>query len=191
VTIEPERIERGRELADIAGLRSDGVDAAILAQHENYRPDRRNMVSTLASVAQLAALLGSMSEPDRKTWLEAQDDAGLSNRARLLSGAIADVCAQLSEHLAEHFDVVWDGNWPDEKVRTSLKGRVPPSARPGDVLVGGDYGGARIDIRIVDTSDGEMTGEVVQGTFRDGPATDVWSKTYSRLAGLYPEEIPH
>lgn len=190
VTIEDERIELGRDLAEVSGLEAGQIDRSILLQHEKYPAHRRNMVSTLASIAQLTALMKSMSPPDRRSWLDATDNAGVTNRDHLLGGGTSNACAQLSEQLAGHFDVVWDGNWPDEEVRRSLIGRLPDAANPGDILVGGDRGGARIKIRVIATTDGGMTGEVVPGTFREGPATDRWVSTYRRLEAIYPDEVP-
>jgi hypothetical protein len=137
VTIEHERIERGGELADIAGLEANEVDAAILAQHGHYRPDRRNTVSTLALVAQLAIAPASST-----TVLPPVHSYQSYWPYLLMSFGMATGPTRRYE---------------------SLNGRVPKMAQPGDILVGGDYGGARIDIRVVETIDGSMTCEVVPG----------------------------
>jgi hypothetical protein len=67
-------------------------------------------------------------------------------------------------------------------------GRIPASARVGDVLAGGD--GARIAIRVVADDDGMLTGREVPDSWRDPLFEDVWLAMYRRLERLYPGEIP-
>lgn len=58
------------------------------------------------------------------------------------------------------------------------------------MLAGGDGGGTRIQIRVVEDDDGVRTGTEVPGSWRDPPFEDVWTATYQHLERLYPEEIP-
>lgn len=67
---------------------------------------------------------------------------------------------------------------------------MPSSARPGDVVVGGDGEGDRIDVRVVADEDGTLTGDVRYETWRDAPFIDVWVTTYRRLAEQYPDPVP-
>jgi hypothetical protein len=106
-----------------------------------------------------------------------------------LRGEIAIPAGQLSEVLAGPYDVSWDGNWPNPRPR--LRGRMPPTARPGDILIGGDGGGVRIDLRVVADPDGVLTAEIVShDTWRDPPLEDVWIETYRQLEARYPGEAP-
>lgn len=86
------------------------------------------------------------------------------------------------------YDVQWDGNWHSSLPR--LRGRIPASAKAGDILVSGDGGGTRIEIRVVEDDDGVLTGEEVRDSWRDPPFEDVWLAAYRRLESLYPKEIP-
>jgi len=106
----------------------------------------------------------------------------------LLGGELDRVAGQICDEVAGPYDVQWDGNWPSSLPR--LRGRIPASAKAGDVLVGGDGGGTRIQIRVVEDDDGVLTGEEVPGSWRDPPSEDVWLATYRRLESLYPGEIP-
>ncbi len=178
------------ELARVASISIDEVDHAILAQHAAGRADKRNMVSTLSSVAEMTALLQSLSPIERDAWLQAPGRDGVSRIARLLKGNIPTACGDLAEAQAGPFDVTWDGNWPESVARLRLRGRIPVGARPGDVLVGGDGGGTRINIRVVEDRDGVLTGDVLSETWKDPPFEQVWLETYRRLEKAYPEEVP-
>src|SRR5207237_212691 len=130
------------ELARIVDVESRAVEHAIEAQDQRYLPNRRNRVSTLSTVAWLTALLSSMPATERRTWLRDSADARPSRLERLLAGDLASAAADLADHMAGPFDVSWDGNWPNAAPR--LRGLIPPDARPGDRLIGGDHGGTRI-----------------------------------------------
>ncbi len=56
--------------------------------------------------------------------------------------------------------------------------------------MGGDGGGTRIEIRVIEDDDGVLTGEEVPDSWRDPPFEDVWLAAYRRLERLYPGEIP-
>jgi hypothetical protein len=188
VGIEQDRRELAEELAAAAGLEPNNVDRAILTQHEQHLPHKRNMISTLAAVAGLTALLQSLPDNERAAWLRTADKQGKSRLDRLVNGEIAELYVSLSEHLAGAYDVSWDGNWPHSLAREHLRGKMPVSVRPGDIVIGGDGGGVRIDILVVEDPDGVLTGDVLPDTWRDPPLEGVWLETYRRLEGLYPDE---
>jgi hypothetical protein len=189
--IEDQRRELSTRLAAAVGVEPDTVDRSILQEHEGHPPGRRNVVSVLASVAQLASLLESLTLAARRTWLDESVDGNGPNRDRILSGHIRNSTVRAAEEIAGPFDVFWDGNWPPEKARARLKGRIPSSKRPGDVIVGSDFGGTRIDILVTEMPDGILTGEPLSDTWRDPPFENVWIDTYKRLAAHYPDEVPH
>ena len=165
------------------------IDRAVLMEYQRPPHERRNMVSVLASAAWLTALLESLPEDKRTSWLREADDTKTTRLDRILRGEIARPAGELSEALADPYDVSWDGNWPNPRPR--LRGRMPATARPGDILIGGDGGGTRIDLRVVEDPDGVLTAEIVsQDTWRDPPLEDVWVETYRRLEAAYPQEIP-
>jgi hypothetical protein len=188
--IERERRQLARELADAAGLSAAEIDHAIMVEHEAGLPSKRNLVSTLASVAALTTLLRSIPDGDRLARLHATDSQRGSPLDRILKGEIASVYGDLAEAFAGRYDVSWDGNWPREVARRRLRGQIPPSARPGDVVVGSDGGGVRIDIQVIEDSDGVLTGDVLSNTWRDPPFEDIWLETYRQLEALYPNEVP-
>jgi len=191
VPIETQRRELGSRLAAVVGVEPDRVDRSILQEYEGHPPGRRNMISVLASTAQLAALLESLSLAERTTWLDEPVDGNLPNRDRILSGQISSSTVRATEEIAGPFDVSWDGNWPLEKARARLKGRIPSSKRPGDVIIGSDSGGTRIDILVTEEPDGVLTGKPLSDTWQNPPFENVWIDTYDRLAALYPDEVPH
>ena len=188
--IELDRRLLAGELAHVAGVSIDEIDHAILVHHAAGRADKRNMVSTLSSVAQVTALLQSLGPIERDEWLLETGREGETRIGRLLKGSIATICGDLAEAQAGPFDVTWDGNWPESIARLRLRGRIPVGARPGDVLVGSDGGGTRIDIRVVEDEDGVLTGDVLSETWKDPPLEDLWLETYRRLEKAYPEEVP-
>jgi len=190
VRIEHDRRTLAGELARVAGVSTDDVDRAILSNHEGYPAERRNMVSTLASVAWMTALLRSLDQSERDVWLLETGQDEETRIARLLRGRIPDVCGDLAEAQAGPFDVMWDGNWPHGVALLRLRGQIPAGARPGQLLVGSDGGGTRIEIRVVADKDGVLTGDVLSETWKDPPFEDVWLETYRRLATAYPEEVP-
>ena len=194
-TIDPVGIEQHRrllagELARVAGVSIDEADRAILTCHAGGRADKRNMVSTLSSIAWVTALLQSLSQSERDAWLLEPGRDGETRLARLLKGSIPTVCGDLAEAQAVPFDVTWDGNWPQSVARVRLRGHIPVGARPGEVLVGSDGAGARIYIRVAEDEDGVLTGDVLSETWRDPPFENVWTETYRRLEKLYPSEVP-
>jgi hypothetical protein len=188
--IEQDRRLLAGELARVASVSIDEVDHAILACHAAGRADKRNMVSTLSSVAQVTALLQSLSPIERDAWLREPVRDGETRIAGLLKGSIPTVCGDLAEAQAGPFDVTWDGNWPQSIARVRLRGHIPVGARAGEVLVGSDGGGTRIDIRVVEDEDGVMTGDVLPETWKDPPFEDIWLETYRRLEKAYPQEVP-
>jgi hypothetical protein len=59
------------------------------------------------------------------------------------------------------------------------------------VLIGGDGGGTRIDIEVVEEDDGTLTGlPLFPDTWRDPPLEEVFIETYRRLERSYPDEVP-
>ena len=117
------------------------------------------MVSILASAAQLAALLGSLSSAERNAWLNEVAGGDGLNRDLILSGQISESAGRATEAMAGPFDVSWDGNWPREKAHVRLRGRIPSSKRAGDIVIGSDFGGTRIDILVIQEPDGVLTGD--------------------------------
>lgn len=151
--------------------------------------EKRNLVSTLATVAWTAALLEALEQPQRELALSERDSEGVTRLARLLSGEFNSVAGDLAELHAGPSDVDWDGNWPHDIALKRLRGKMPAGARHGDVLIGGDGGGTRIKIRVVE-DDGVLTGDVLDPTWMDPPYENVWSDTYRHLETIYPHEIP-
>jgi len=176
------------ELAGLTGTEPAAVERAIVLVHERPPAGRRNLVSVLATVSQLNALLSAMPSAKRRDYLTRTQSDGRTRLDRLLGGELDRVAGQLCDEVAGPYDVQWDGNWLSSLPR--LRGRIPASAKAGDVLVGGDGGGTRIQIRVVEDDDGVLTGEEVPGSWRDPPSEDVWLATYRRLESLYPGEIP-
>jgi len=186
--IDDERAALARELAGLTGTEPAAAERAIVLLHQRHPVGRRNLVSVLATVAQLNALLAAAPEAERRDFLTRTHSDGRTRLERLLGGELDGVAVQICDAVAGPYDVWWDGNWPSPRPR--LRGRIPASARAGDVLTGGDGGGTRIAIRVVEDDDGVLTGEEVPGSWRDPPFEDVWLATYSRLERLYPGEIP-
>jgi len=186
--IDDERAALARELADLTGTEPAAAERAIVLLYQRPPVGRRNLVSVLATVAQLNALLAATPDAQRRDYLTRTQSDGRTRLDRLLSGELSRVAAQICDVAAGPYDVSWDGNWPSARPR--LRGRIPASARAGDVLAGGDGEGTRIAIRVVEDDDGVLTGEEVPGSWRDPPFEDVWVATYNRLEHLYPEEIP-
>jgi hypothetical protein len=156
--------------------------------HRRHAVDRRNLVSILATTAWLNALLAAIPDAERRSSLTRGQSDGRTRLDWLLGGELTRVAGQISDEVAGPYDVLWDGNWPSARPR--LRGRMPTSAKVGDVLVGGDGGGARIEIRVVEDDDGVLTGEEVLDSWRDPPSEDVWVAAYRRLERQYPDEIP-
>jgi hypothetical protein len=186
--IDHERAVLAGKLAGLTGTESAAAERAIVLVHERPPASRRNLVSVLATVAQLNALLSAMPDAERRDYLTRTQTDGRTRLDRLLGGELDWVAGQICDEAAGPYDVPWDGNWPSP--RPGLRGRIPASAKAGDVLVGGDGGGTRIQIRVIDDDDGVLTGEEVPGSWRDPPSEDVWLATYRRLESLYPGEIP-
>ncbi len=186
--IDHERAILAGELAGLTGIAPAAAERAIVLVHHRHPVGRWNLVSLLATVAQLNALLAAMPDAERRDDLSRAQSDGRTRLDRLLSGELDLVAGEICEAAAGPYDVWWDGNWPS--LRPRLRGRIPASARPGDVLAGGDGGGTRIAIRVVEDDDGVLTGEEVRDSWRDPPFDDVWVATYRRLARLYPGEIP-
>jgi hypothetical protein len=188
VAIQDERRALAARLALAIGASADDIDRAIVLRHESWPAEKRNIVSTLSTVAWIEALLEALDRSRREGFLMQRDKEGKTPFARLLSGDFS-VSGDLAEVQAGPFDVYWDGNWPDSVARKRLRGKMPADARPDDVVIASDGGGTRIKIRVVEDN-GVLTGEVLDETWTDPPLEDVWSDTYSRLEALYPEEIP-
>ncbi len=186
--IEHERAVLAGEFAGLTGAEPAAVERAIVLVHERRPAGRRNLVSVLATVAQLNALLAAMPDAERRDYLTRTQSDGRTRLDRLLGGEFDRVAGQICDEVAGPYDVSWDGNWPSSRPR--LRGRIPASARAGDVLAGGDGGGTRIEIRVVEDDDGVLTGEEVPDSWRDPPSEDVWLAAYRRLERLYPGEIP-
>ena len=174
--LEKEAAAVAARLAPLLGAEPSAIEDALRATFERYR--KPNAVSLLATAEQLAALL-------------AQVEDAAQHRERVLAGEFESVTGALCEQLAGPADVAWDGNWPPEVARLALRDRLPPGAKPGDTVIGGDGGGTRIDIRVVADDDGVLTGDVLfPETWRDPPLEDVWVAAYSRLEAAYPDAIP-
>lgn len=186
--IEHERAVLAGELADLTGTEPAAAERAMVLVHERHPVGRRNLVSVLATVAQLNALLSAMPSAERRDYLTRTQGDGRTRLDRLLGGELDRVAGQICDEVAGPYDVPWDGNWPCSRPRP--RGRIPAAARPGDVLAGGDGGGTRIKIRVVVVDDDVLTGEEVRDSWRDPPSQDVWLATYRRLERLYPGEIP-
>jgi hypothetical protein len=167
---------------------SSEIENAIRLVRERPPVERRNRVSVLATVAHLNALLAAMTAKERSDHLARSGADGRERLDRLLAGELDRVAVEICDDVAGPYDVDWDGNWPSARPR--LRGRIPASAAPGDVIVGGDGGGTRIDIRVTKDDDGVLTGAEVADTWRDPPLEEVWLATYRRLEALYPDEIP-
>jgi hypothetical protein len=190
VSLDAERAVLAGELGALLGVAAEEVERAIMRQHEAYLPHKRSLVSTMASAAWLAAMLHAMSNADRHAWLSGADATGGTRLDKVLSGHVSEIAGSLTEFLAGPYDVPWDGNWPHELAARHLRGRMPANVRPGDVVVGGDGGGVRIDIRVIADESGVMTGDVLDDTWRDPPFEDIWLATYKRLEELFPAEVP-
>jgi hypothetical protein len=186
--IDHERAVLAGELAGLTGTEPAAVERAIVLCHERHPVGRRNLVSVLATVTQLNALLAAATGSERRDYLTRTQSDGRTRLDWLLSGELDRVTAQICDAAAGPYDVSWDGNWPNPRPR--LRGRIPASARAGDVLAGGDGGGTRIAIRVIEDDDGVLTGKEVPDSWSDPPFEDSWLATYSRLERLYPGEIP-
>jgi len=186
--IDDERAALARELAGLTGTEPAAAERAIVLLHERYPVGRRNLVSVLATVAQLNAMLAAATGAERRDYLTWTQSDGRTRLDWLLSGELDRVTGQICDAAAGPYDVSWDGNWPSARPR--LRSRIPASASAGDVLAGGDGGGTRIAIRVIEDDDGVLTGEEVPDSWRDPPFEDIWLATYSRLERLYPGEIP-
>lgn len=190
VSIERDRQELANQLASVVRSSEAEINRAILTAYERPSPENRNIVSVLASVAWLKALLDALPEDRADMWVREVDRGGVIRLDRILRGEFVQPVAELAEARAGPYDVFYDGNWPDGEARRRLGGELPSSARPGDILIGGDLEGGRIDIRVVEDPDGVLTGEILSQTWRDPPLDDVWVETYQRLESEYPEEVP-
>jgi hypothetical protein len=188
MTIADERRSLAADLGLILCAPTDEIEHAIQRQYERYPAAKRNLVSGLASTAWLTAMLRAMPDSGREAWLGSRDVDGRTRRERTLDGEIANVAGRLSDHLAGPYDVAWDGNWPNAAPR--LRGKIPTGAQPRDVIIGGDGGGTRTRLRVIQDPDGVLTAEEIADTWRDPPFEEIWLGTYRRLAELYPEEVP-
>ena len=186
--IDHERTVLAAKLASLTGTDPAAVERAITRAHERHPSGRRNLISVLATAAWLSAMLAALSESERSSCLTRTESDGRMRLDWLLAGELERVMSQISDEVAGPYEVSWDSNWPSARPR--LRGRIPTSAKVGDVIVGGDGGGTRIEIRVVEDDDGVLTGEEVRDSWRDPPHEDVWVATYKRLERLYPEEIP-
>jgi hypothetical protein len=186
--IDHERAVLAGELAGLTGTEPAAVERAIVLFHERHSVGRRNLISVLATVAQLNALLAATPDAVRRDYLTRTQGDGRTRLDRLLGGELDRVAAQICDEAPGPYDMSWDGNWPSSRPR--LRGRIPASARAGDVLAGGDGAGTRIAIRVVEDDDGMLTGQEVPDSWRDPPFEGVWLTIYRRLERLYPGEIP-
>jgi len=176
IWLEEEAAAIAARLAPLLGVEPRAIQDALRATFECYR--KPNAVSLLATAEHLAALLAQAEDAER-------------HRERVLGGEFGSVTGELCEELAGPAAVDWDSNWPPEVARLALRDRLPPGAKPGDIVIGGDGGGTRIDIRVVADDDGVLTGDVLfPETWRDPPLEDVWVAAYSRLEAAYPDAIP-
>lgn len=190
MAIRDECSDLAAELAPVLAAEPEAIVDAITRTYERSAAGKRNLVSTLASAAWLAALLHAMRPEERERLLD-ESNRGTTRRERAMANELDRVAVELAEVAAGPYDVSWDGNWPGSVARRRLRGQIPPSVGVGDVIVGGDGGGTRIDIQVVEDDDGILTGLVLfPDTWRDPPLEDVWLRTYRRLAGLYPDEVP-
>lgn len=188
MSIKGETATAAPALAEALGVKAELASAAIAKAHARHSPHRRNLVSTLSSTTELSSALRSMDDAVRVATLSHVSSDGRSWLQLALDGEISRAASLLSDLLAGPWDVAWDGNWPSARRR--LRGRVPTSARPGDIVIGGDGGGVRIALEILADDDGTLTAEALPGRWRDPPFEDVFCATYRRLARLYPDEIP-
>lgn len=186
--IEADRAVITRQLAPLLEVTVADVERAILLVHERSDVEERNLVSVLATAAHLAALLTAMSDEGRHACVMHVDKDDRTRRDRALAGELDRVAVEICEEAAGPTDVLWDGNWPSSRKR--LRGRIPARFAPGDVIIGGDGGGTRIDILVTEDDDGALTGEHMSDAWRDPPLEDVWVETYRRLERLYAEEVP-
>jgi hypothetical protein len=147
VSIADDRAALAAELEPLLGANDKAVEHALVRTHERSAPDKRNLVSTLASAAWLVALLRSMSLADRKRSLSSAGASDRTRRERALANELDRVAVEVAEELAGPYDVAWDGNWPEAVALRSLSGRIPLPASIGDIIIGSDGGGTRIDIR--------------------------------------------
>jgi hypothetical protein len=141
----------------------------------------------LATAEHFRALISSLGSDERRALL-AKDASGTTRRDKALKGELDRVSVAICDDLAGPFDVAWNGNWPSARPR--LRGKIPAGAKPGDIIIGGDGGGTRTDIAVVEDDDGTLSGEVVPDSWRDPPLEDVWVSTYRRLELVYPEDVP-
>ncbi len=186
--IETEVELRASELAVVLDVALDEARNAITAAAVRHPPAKRNVVSVLSSTAWLIAMLNAAAGTSARQVLTAESEDGRPWRQIAVDGGIDRVAAVVAEHLAGPADVAWDGNWPNARPR--LRGAIPADSRPGDMLVGGDGGGTRIHLEVVEEPDGVLSATEVVGTWRDPPLEEAFTETYERLAQLYPEEIP-
>jgi hypothetical protein len=186
--IDHERAVLAGELAGLTGTEPAVAERAIVLLHERYPAVRRNLVSALATVAQLTALLAATPEAERRDYLTRTQSDGRTRLSWLLGGELDRVTAQICDATAGQYDVSWDGNWPSSRPR--LRGPDP------GIFQGGRCPGRRrrrrhrIAIRVVEDDDGVLIGEEVPDSWRDPPFEDVWLATYRRLERLYPGEVP-
>ena len=187
MSIGDERAEISARLAPLLEASAKEVEAAITLVYERRPPEKRNLISVLATAEHFWALLFSLSAEKRRGVL-AEEASGMARRDRALNGELDRVAVAICDDIAGPYDVAWDGNWPSARPRPP--GKIPEGAEPGDIIVGGDGGGTRIDIAVLEDDDGTMSGEAVPDTWRDPPLEDVWLSTYRRLKHLYPQEEP-
>jgi hypothetical protein len=109
MTIEAERKALASGLAPLLGVEFDRADQAIVAEYERPIPARRNLVSVLASAAQLAALLRSMPNGERDAWLSSRQNDGRLRLDRILGGEIASAAGDLADHLAGPYAFILTG----------------------------------------------------------------------------------
>jgi hypothetical protein len=82
--IDHERAVLAGELAGLTGTEPAAVERAIVLAHERHPVGRRNLVSVLATVAQLNALLSAMPDAERRDYLARTQSDGRTRLDRLL-----------------------------------------------------------------------------------------------------------
>jgi hypothetical protein len=184
-----ERTSLAGRLARQIGLSLEEIDQAIDLQNDSYLPEKRNLIGVLATVAQLVALTEDLNRSGRTGWWQSVGSDGRSPAHRLKAGEISAVCRDLIDERAGRYDVAWDQQWPPSVARRRMIERLPVTARRGDILTGGD-GGARLKLRVIETENGRLTAEPIEGSWVDPPFEEVAGETYKRLASQFPSIPP-
>ena len=87
---------------------------------------RRNLVSVLATVAQLNALLAATPDAERRDYLTRTQGDGRTRLDRVLGGELDRVAAQICDETAGPYDMSWDGDWPSSRPRLRAGSRHLP-----------------------------------------------------------------